>query len=191
MRKLLTAGILAIFAVVALASTASADIIYIGQLDYNQTDFGNFQAGQFTVTNQTGANQQPGFPVITQLLFNADLALVVDGNPALTQGSGLSSNVDGISWDSDAFFVDSFAATLSGTIDQLVINVFGIGMMNVLDGGQIYLEGGSLSGSPLANLDFTRIYINAAPVVPEPATMLIFATGIAGLVARRRATAKR
>lgn len=75
--------------------------------------------------NQTGLvnnyEGDPLFPVMIQITFNGDHALVVDPGPVTaTVGSGLESRVaDFISYDSNPFGLGTTMATLTGTVSRL------------------------------------------------------------------------
>jgi hypothetical protein len=204
MRKLIARSLVAVLAVVAFSSTASAVPIPIGQLQWNVTD--PQVGGQFSVVNQTGANQQVDpscplcFPVRDQMTFNADLLLAVDFDDAshadLSQGTGLSLNADGISWDSGFYLrPQPTLAILTGTVAPAVVQLDGIGWAGLWNiAGGIFTVPASLSGAPIEDLDTAIIYVNgerAGQAVPEPATFLLFGAGLIGIVARRRMVAKR
>jgi hypothetical protein len=200
MEQIIKRGVLALVAILVMASAASASTLRIGTLSWDEL------AGQFFVVNQTGPNYlgDPAFPVNTQLLFdgNSDLTLTVDGVP-LT----LNPNVgDPNSFDSDT--VDTattplLLAVLTGTVTplQVMVDLDGggpnpAGLWNLLN-GQIVDSAGQqvqLSGQPIADLAFINLFVEATPVaaeVPEPATMFLVGSGLAGLVARRRRRAAR
>ena len=85
MRRLITKSILGVFAVLLLASSASAATIPIGWLQWDAS------LETFSVVNQTGANYlgDPAFPVTTQITFDANMNLAIeDGNRYLQQNSG-------------------------------------------------------------------------------------------------------
>jgi len=183
-------------AVVAFSSTALADMIPIGQLQWVITDPNS--GGQFSVINQTGANSQaPDFPVLTQLLFDADMNLAVTfgnalGSANLTQADMTSPDA-GLSWDSDIIggrFVP-ILAVLTGSVSPLLnVTLDGGGLWNIV-GGLFTLPGALGNGvDPIDDGETAIIYVEAQRV-PEPATMVIFATGVAGFFARRRIVAKR
>ena len=74
MRRLITKSILGVFAVLLLASSASAATIPIGWLQWDAS------LETFSVVNQTGANYlgDPGFPVTTQITFNGNMNLAIE-----------------------------------------------------------------------------------------------------------------
>ena len=97
MRRLITKSILGVFAVLLLASSASAATIPIGWLQWDAS------LETFSVVNQTGANYlgDPAFPVTTQITFDANMNLAIEdgtGTSNKTQADGTSPD-GGLSWD--------------------------------------------------------------------------------------------
>ena len=204
MRKLIARTILAILAVVAVSSTASASSIAIGYftwvVQYNLA--GAPVSGKFEVVNQTGANvQQPDFPVTTQLLFNS-LNIAIDGGSSnIAQGS-MSSPDGGLSFDSASLALPGsqpHMAVLTGQVSPLNIiingtpwlltspNIFTLDPFGGIDG---QLGDGQTA---IPDLDLEIIYVNGEPVsgqVPEPASMFLLGSGAVGLLARRRRARK-
>ena len=207
MRTLLTRVALALFLVVTFTNGAWANGITpfaVGTLTYHETPVpGQASIGQFTIENMTG----PGFQVVTPLSF-FDVFLDVQQVGVIID-AGLNLNANGDGFLSDFFSVPGpgdcgeplcapNGATFTGNMG------FGMFMDNLGDQWSIMtaiyhaaLSGGGpgIAAGPLVDGDSATLYIDAAqapPQIPEPATLMLFGTGVIGLAATyRRRTAKK
>ena len=201
MRKLIVRSILAAaMAVVVWSAPASAASIPIGQLQWivvESDEAGAPLLGQFSIINQTGVNfQGTDFPVMTQLLFNADMNLEVHLTAAPNENLGqadMESPDGGLSWDSAFFDASSpIYAALTGTVAPLLVSLNGGGMWNIVGG--LFTVPGNLGNddTTIEDGETAIIYVEATPVeAPEPTTLFLLGAGAMGLAARRRLTARR
>jgi PEP-CTERM motif len=141
--------------------------------------------GEFDVVNLTGVNSSgdASFPVSTQLNFSG---------LSLTGGTGttFSLNADGISWDGSLVSAATVGAltsvTLTGTLSPTTVTLF--------DSSVVTLNGSfsaTLTDSKgIKDGDLVVIYASTGGggggSVPEPESLVLVATGFAGLAGLRR-----
>jgi hypothetical protein len=163
---------------------AWADEIPVGVLAWDVTFPGN--AGEFDITNLTGANElPPAFP-ITNLLNLSSLSLTVDfvggGSAVYGPGSGyFSLNPDGESFDGSSIPIGGtnplpIDATLTGTFSPLTIT-----LDQSVGGGTVAIEpdfSTTFSDTPnLVNGDLGLIEATTVEAsTPEPSSMVLLAT---------------
>jgi hypothetical protein len=187
MRKLITRSVLATLTVLVMASSASAALIPIAQLEWFEP--------KFSIINQTGLDSTDDFPVTTLLSFSA-VSLDVDGTVLGLGDFDTFLNV----LSSQADFLGPLLAQLSGSVAPGIVtlssgtNAAWNGSWNITTGALVGADGLSpiVLGIPVGSFWETGlIYVDATPVVPEPMTVGLFATGLAGLLVRRRRAARR
>jgi len=200
MRKVLARSVLTLVVLVGLSAAASAAPVAIGQLEWNAFD----GVGYFAVQNQTGLQSQPGFPVLDQLTF-LDFSVDVTWddttpNSALAMGADfLDVLLDGYSWDTSLTPIGPtpypVMAQLKGHVQTGLVDGFNILSADIFGPGGVGLLATLGTGANrLRDLETVILYVDADPVgaaVPEPATMFLVGSGLAGLVACRRRRAAR
>jgi hypothetical protein len=177
---------LAAFLLVGAVSTpyARADEA-IGYLIFNLSTTGGPQ-GAFDVVNQTGVNSSgdASFPVSTQLNFSG---------LGLTGGTGttFSLDADGISWDGSSVSASTVEAltsiTLTGTLSPTTVTLFDSSTVTLDSSFSAVLT----DPTGIKDGDLVVIFASAGTgggggTVPEPESLVLVASGVAGLAGLRR-----
>lgn len=194
MRKLITQSILATAVVLAMASSAWAALIPIGQFQYLEP--------KFSIINQTGIDSTDDFPVTTALTF---VSLHVDLNGGFQLDwpvpADFTENLNSLDSNGDFFIASGtlIPMILTGSVAPGLVNLTSgtvpawNGSWNILTGILVDALGNPAITMLLDNTSFigTELIYVEATAVPEPMTVGLFATGLAGLMLRRRNAAKR
>jgi len=206
MRKLISCSVLALVAVLAGSSTASAAFIPIGTVSF--TVDGPEQPGRLILTNQTGDNvQDPDFPVEDFVSFlNIFLTTLpadeLNPNDELTDTNFLGGNYEFSSADY-AFGTFPRSVLIGGSVANLVVSLTTGGNFQI--GGNVFMcvvnappctDNGGVGddlvqpfGTVLQGGELGIIYVEGTPV-PEPVTLSLLGLGIAGAAIRRRRAAR-
>jgi PEP-CTERM motif len=181
MRRRLTRLALWLFTVGSFSAMASASSIPVGLVSYDVTSTG---FAQFDVTNQSGPNSSTfpdtTWPVTTSVSLTS-LSLTVDFTTGTSEtfGSGFFTlEPDGLSYTGPVLPTSETVATatLTGDLSPTVFTLNNGSSAKVLAGFTATITD---SSGTLADGDFTVIN---ARVVPEPATWLLMASGLAVLL---------
>jgi hypothetical protein len=178
MKKLIQTGILALVGVVALASNARECAPTAAVLE----------CGQFSISNQTGDNNQSAFPILDFVSFSG-MTLTVNGSTVFTvPGDFTDENSPSPGYNFDVNFINPFSGVIGGGPAPS-------GPFNLDGGGQVLLSGGffSIPGDLFTGAEGPSaiIYVEGERVTaPEPVTLSLLGLGLAGAAIRRRRAAK-
>jgi len=138
MKKLIQTGILALVAVVALASNAVAEQFPVGFVFWTPQDcevIDQTGCGQFSISNQTGDNNQVAFPILDFVSFTG-MTLTVNGSSVFTvPGDFTDENSPSPGYNFDLNFVNPVSGVIGGGPAPT-------GPFNLDGGGQVVLNGG-------------------------------------------------
>jgi hypothetical protein len=191
MRKVITRSVLAVAAVLLVASSARAELIPIGQFEWLELD-DQTSEGTLSVINQTGPDTTNDFPVTDLLTF--DVLNISDGASVNLAIGDLTTSLNVLF----ALVQRPLATTLQGSIVAPggPITLFSAGnpawtgLFNVVSTNLVNSSGGVLTLPTTDIWETELIYIDVERVVPEPLTMSLLAVGLAGTLVRRRRAAR-
>ena len=193
MKKLIQTGILALVGVVALASNALAEQFPVGFVFWTQQECSptappNDVCGQFSISNQTGDNNQNSFPILDFVSFTG-MTLTVNGSTVFTvPGDFTDENTPSPGYNFDVNFINPVSGVIGGGPAPT-------GPFNLDGGGQVVLNGGvfSIPADLFTGAEGPSaiIYVEGDRVTaPEPITLSLLGLGLAGAAVRRRRAAK-
>jgi len=188
---------LTVFALAVSAPRAAAGTINIGFVSWDLIAPGS--NGSFDITNETGANavalgDPADFPVDSAVNLSS-LSLVVnfsDGSSSTFGSAYFTLAADGLSFNGGAIPVGGAnprptSATLTGTFSPLSLTLFDASTVSILSGFSTTIT--PSSGRTLLDGDSALIVATTSdttPPVPEPTTLVLFGTGLAGLASRKK-----
>lgn len=192
MKKLIQTGILVIVGVVALASNALAEQFPVGFVFWTEQACEPSAAvqvcGQFSISNQTGDNNQNSFPILDFVSFSGMTLTVNNATVFTVPGDFVDENSPSPGYNFDVNFTNPFSGVIGGGPAPS-------GPFNLDGGGQVVLSGGFFS-IPADLFDGSEapsaiIYVEGERVTaPEPVTLSLLGLGLAGAAIRRRRAAK-
>jgi hypothetical protein len=202
MNRILPGLLLVLVTLTVFSAAASASQIPIGLLAFDEV---TGTSGEFDITNLTGSNSMPGFPVTTGLTFNITNLTVnfVSGPPTVLTSADFTTDGSGGFLGNNVFSSSILSAVLTGTLSPTAgVAVSGVGTETISaafedDSGNpsVTLSDpeGPLAFGDLAVIDAGPASPGGPPTapVPEPETGVLLGTPIAGLIAFRLLTGRR
>ena len=188
MKKLIQTGILALVAVVSLASNARAEAFPVGFVFWTPCPETDLCEGTFSISNQTGDNNQVAFPILDFVDF-AGMTLTVDTTDVFTvPGDFVDQNFPEPGYNFDLLYLTPVSGVIGGGPAP-------VGPFDLDGGGQVLLSGNFYS-DPVDLFNDPNfqaiIYVDGERVVvPEPITMSLLGLGLAGIAVRRRRAARK
>lgn len=182
--------LLACAAILLFSCVAAANPVPIGYVSYDAT---GLNVVQFDISNQTGPNSSPfpdpTWPVSTPVnLSSLSLLVHFQSGASTTYGSSyFTLSGDGLSFDGGAISTldPAISGELTGMFSPLSILLNDGTSMTIAPTFDTLIT--DPTGGPLMDGDFGIIYASPGTLsVPEPATWLMMAAGLAGIWLLRR-----